>query len=125
MVVPVRVRGLKFISADGRVMTVDRVVVPRAGTWIEMISARVRRRADRSSYPVRVRGLKSSYMHRGDVVTSRTRAGTWIEIQYATGARADHVVPVRVRGLKYLTWIVIASVSYPVRVRGLKSSEHL
>ena len=98
-------------------------VVPRAGTWIEIICPGDYA-INQESYPVRVRGLKFS-----DALGSYRCRGLY---------------PVRVRGLKYIpfdqgkepgesvpragTWIEICPEcflkdgrrSYPVRVRGLK-----
>ena len=119
---PVRVRGLKSVHVG---YFVSSGVVPRAGTWIEIdrwfdkpFANEVVPRAGTWIEIVRTRNSFSELY----VVP---RAGTWIEIQRPVPRpQQSRVVP------RAGTWIEIpirhpdrsTMSSYPVRVRGLKSS---
>ena len=96
---PTRERGLK--SPDPEVIGTVSIVVPHAGTWIEM-------------YP-----LPDNSM----IVVVVPHAGTWIEI-FCFNIRSTRYssFPTRERGLKFRTLSVRsgASQSFPTRERGLK-----
>ena len=97
---PVRVRGLKFRCTP---LGHSARVVPRAGTWIEIVNLMVSKSA----------------------IAVVPRAGTWIEIKIMPETPVIFgSYPVRVRGLKFALGGIIlgAVVLYPVRVRGLKSA---
>ena len=102
------------------------MVVPHAGTWIEMLTTSCPVLTS-SSFPTRERGLKFAS---GWIASSHMsvvpHAGTWIEISLPDTYRLNQPsFPTRERGLKYdvqLADIKVDSVkSFPTRERGLKS----
>ena len=79
------------------------VVAPHAGAWIETLYGRCPSEKDKSSHPMRVRGLKLQQSHRsGAASLVAPHAGAWIETD-ALLLNAERLGshPMRVRGLKH------------------------